>query len=119
VWPRPCARSRPGPEPETRYGIPRAQRQRHHALLQRKLTKRAGIVPVRLEIKVTPGQAVACRATYASKVAYGRSRDCANLINIGGGKAMFITGMALGILIGASLGFLLSSLLEAGKAEGD
>ena len=30
---------------------------------------------------------------------------------------MFITGVSLGILIGAVLGFFLSSLLEAGRTE--
>ena len=30
---------------------------------------------------------------------------------------MFIAGVALGILIGATLGFFLSSLLVAGKTE--
>jgi hypothetical protein len=30
---------------------------------------------------------------------------------------VFITGVALGVLIGASLGFFLSSLLEAGRTE--
>jgi len=34
-----------------------------------------------------------------------------------GGQAVFITGVALGILIGAPLGFLLSSLLETGRTE--
>jgi len=32
---------------------------------------------------------------------------------------VFITGVALGILIGASLGFLLSGLLEADRSEFD
>jgi len=32
-------------------------------------------------------------------------------------QAVFITGVALGILIGAPLGFLLSSLLETGRTE--
>ena len=32
-------------------------------------------------------------------------------------QAVFITGVALGILIGATLGFLLSSLIEGGRSE--
>jgi len=32
---------------------------------------------------------------------------------------MFVTGLALGVLIGASLGFLLSSLLQAGRTKSD
>jgi len=32
---------------------------------------------------------------------------------------MFLTGVALGMLIGAPLGFLMSGLLQAGRSEFD
>jgi hypothetical protein len=38
-----------------------------------------------------------------------------NWERMGGG--MYITGFALGILIGAPLGFFLSSLIESGRTE--